>query len=779
MNKTLDKILKRNIIGNIKNFLAIIVIVFLSVTLLSGFLVNSATLENAVNKYYSTTNLADMWLKVDKVSEADEQFFVQNEIEYEKRLSFDVKLTIKNSSIENKSKIFVYNEKKEISTPYIINELEGIRAEGCWIDQNFAKENNLIIGQSKLSFSFQLKSSDNEIIDIPLDLLLTGTMCLCEQSVSSLDTAVLIDKNVFINKVNKYLSLENKGVMQDIIFEKNNDLPYNELLIKNANLSQNERNIREYFEKSDTKLLSLLKQDSIESIVLINSELSQSKQMIFIFPIIFLIVAVLVMITSISQLILQEKYKIGILKSLGANNKTLLGHYSKYGIVLTLIGICAGLLIGPIVITDLMFLKYDMIYSIPKDFVSLTYPFYLIAAISIFIVIAGGITAYVISKKVVNKTAIECLKNEIKIKLKSKNKKSKLTLPLRVSLRNLKLNPVRTIMAIFGIAGCLALMLCSFGIRDTLNNSINNDENRFLKYDISTKYISDDFINKLSSIEGVIDFEEYKVNYAEIKVNENTKNLSIYEIKENSKFLNMGLASGEVAVSKSIAENFGLKINDEFEISANRKLFKVKVDKIVETATNNSIYACIDFDFDENHVSKHVWIDVEGILSNIITEINEINGTNAAKTSQEEKNEIINRFSSISLITTTLIIFALALAIIVLLNFVNLITKERAKQIATLKVVGQSDYTISLSMLVEIFIIGITGILLGLSLGYPLLLLVLGVNKVASFNFINHISLLSFIFSILIALIIFGLSAVYCWYKVKRTPVVESLKNFE
>ena len=148
--------LKRNIIANIRQFLAIIVIVFLSVTLLSGFLVNSSTLENAIDKYYSTTNLADMWLKVDKVSAQDEQFFVENEIDYEKRLSFDSKLTIKTSNIEALSTVYVYNQKKEISTPYIVEEIDGIKTEGCWVDQNFAKENNLIIGQSKLSINFQL-----------------------------------------------------------------------------------------------------------------------------------------------------------------------------------------------------------------------------------------------------------------------------------------------------------------------------------------------------------------------------------------------------------------------------------------------------------------------------------------------------------------------------------------------------------------------------------------------------------------------------------------------
>ena len=118
MKKTLNKLLRRNIKSNLGQFLFVVVIVFLAMSLFSGFLVNFKTLENAVDKYFSDTNLADIWVYTDKISESDEQFFADNNLKYDKRLELDVVAGIKNSNVQKNSKIFVY-DKGLISTPFM------------------------------------------------------------------------------------------------------------------------------------------------------------------------------------------------------------------------------------------------------------------------------------------------------------------------------------------------------------------------------------------------------------------------------------------------------------------------------------------------------------------------------------------------------------------------------------------------------------------------------------------------------------------------------------
>ena len=88
MKQILKKLRMRNLQANIKQFLSVILIVFLSVTLLSGFIVNSHTLNRSITTYFEETNLADLWFYTDGLTQEDENYFEENEIDYCGRLYF-------------------------------------------------------------------------------------------------------------------------------------------------------------------------------------------------------------------------------------------------------------------------------------------------------------------------------------------------------------------------------------------------------------------------------------------------------------------------------------------------------------------------------------------------------------------------------------------------------------------------------------------------------------------------------------------------------------------
>ncbi len=129
--------------------------------------------------------------------------------------------------------------------------------------------------------------------------------------------------------------------------------------------------------------------------------------------------------------------------------------------------------------------------------------------------------------------------------------------------------------------------------------------------------------------------------------------------------------------------------------------------------------------------------------------------------------------------TSTLKFFAIMLAIVVLLNLIFLILKERIRELATLKVLGQDIFHITLSIYFEVLFMSLIGLVIGMCLGYPLLVLVLKVNKVEVFNFIYHISPLSFLYTTLIVLFTQILTTMLCYFKVKKVNMIESLKSIE
>jgi len=137
------------------------------------------------------------------------------------------------------------------------------------------------------------------------------------------------------------------------------------------------------------------------------------------------------------------------------------------------------------------------------------------------------------------------------------------------------------------------------------------------------------------------------------------------------------------------------------------------------------------------------------------------------------------KLSSINVMTTTLKIFAVALAVVVLLNLVFLIFKERIREIATLKVIGRDIFSILLSLFYEILFMGFIGSLFGICLGYPLLVAVLSINKVDILHYIYNIKFSSFFFSFIIVVLTIISIMGFCYLKIKKINMIESLKSSE
>lgn len=759
MNEALKKLRSRNLQANFKQFLSVILIVFLSVMLFSGFVTNSHTLSKSVDKYFEKTNLADVWVYTDRVTAEDESFFSKNQIDYCNRLFIETTGRVEELNTENISKIYVSDGK--ISTPYIERGLKG-----CLIDKNIAKSLGVSVGYDNFKFTFDYLGTS-----VTLSFRITGTMSLDECADTYSAWPVFLDEKVFLNKLNEQLSEENK---LDKLF-------YNQVLIKTDNVEETKSKIENHYQTSNSSLLFMLDRTSIQSVVLLESEVGQSKKMLYVFPIIFLIVAVLVILTTINQLVLQEKSRIGTLKSIGVPDKKILKHYSSYGAYLCAIGAALGTIAGPLVIPNIMFVKYDLVYSIPKEYVSLSVPWLWVLLIFVLIVVLGYLVSYLACLEILHKKPIECLRQEINLKIKSKNKKSKIKLPisLKMATRNIKIKPVRTIMAIIGITGCVALLLSGFGVGDTLKNSVKNDLGKLFTYDITTTYENSNFEEELKKVDGVKVYEKYHEFYAEVKVAEKIKTTSVFQISENSKFVSETILLDDVCLSESLADEFKIHVGDKLNVSVANKTVEVAVTKIIETSFYNGVYVCKNFGFNENFATKGMWIDCENEPFEVAEKVNAINGTNTAKTMQQMIESTNEKISAISVMTTTIKVFAVMLAVIVLLNVVLLILKERTKEIATMKVIGLSMKTIVFSLFFEILFMTIFGIAIGSCLGYPLLVLILKINKVEIMNFLYNINVLSYIFTTLIVFATIFVVILITVLKIKKVNMVESLKSVE
>ena len=135
--------------------------------------------------------------------------------------------------------------------------------------------------------------------------------------------------------------------------------------------------------------------------------------------------------------------------------------------------------------------------------------------------------------------------------------------------------------------------------------------------------------------------------------------------------------------------------------------------------------------------------------------------------------------SSLSLIVVVLVIAAGMLAFVVLYNLTNVNISERLREIATIKVLGFYDLEVAEYVYRENILLTVIGSLCGLILGIGLHRLIMNLAEMENVMFGRNIDASSFVISFAITLL-FGLIVNLVMYrKLKKIPMVESLKSVE
>lgn len=156
-----------------------------------------------------------------------------------------------------------------------------------------------------------------------------------------------------------------------------------------------------------------------------------------------------------------------------------------------------------------------------------------------------------------------------------------------------------------------------------------------------------------------------------------------------------------------------------------------------------------------------------------------IKEVNSALTKTENLARVDGYMANVETMTDTIKIFAIVLAVIVLINLSILNFRERLRDYATLKVLGYSRFEIARSMIYEGMLLTTVGSLLGMCIGLPLEMVVLDTNKtpLLSWQYIIYPKtyLIAFLLSFIVALVVNCLMT----YGIKKISMSESLKSVE
>lgn len=800
INRLLNKKMLRELKNNYKQYISVILIAVLVVALFTGLSANYYHFSENVEAIYNDSNIADLFVTT-KAYEEDDREYIASLVGTEninERFYFQTVLK------DNRVTISVNDENNIISVPASIKGIMGVL-----LDETFASNHHIKIGDS---ISFDLPLDYQEILSndqfrmlspffnnslkdgkdnffsnkkMKLEFKVSGTMTHAEAIANSSFSGglVYISNQIFKEALANCFddNYNTNLVIQEV---KKQTIEYNftnQYIIKGGEAIKGK--IDDYFyAKENNNLLISLTRQNLPSNQAIESDVINAKQLLFVFPIVFYVVGLLVIITSLSQLINKDRQSIGILSSLGVAKNKLIMHYAKFSIMLTTIGGIIGLIVGPLIIPKVMMQKYSILYQLQEVKHPIFYLSYLLCFL--FLIVACVVITLILSNKVLSTNPSMIMRNT-----NSKGFKGllieklrifeKTGLCIRMAIRNMCINLARSIMVIVGVCGCTALLLCGFGIDNTLNYGINKEVNEMINYDISLMYEDNKTIS-YAGIDNIKLIEEYYETTLMVKSNEKTLDTSILLLEEDFQIFKAPYTSGKCAVTSKIAADLGVKAGDSITYFYNNQNYEIEVSAVIELCFTQGIIMDkndVNFLFKENRA--YLKLNDYSLVNETLDNLSSLSLFSSVMSRDDLLEHADNILSGIRLMTLTVKIFAILLAIIVLYNLAQLNFKERIRDISTLKVLGFGKLEIGKTLIYEIVLLTVIGSIIGLFFGMPLLKIVLGINETPLIAYIYHIDLMSYIWAVILTIGVSIVINLFITLLSDKIKMVESLKSVE
>jgi putative ABC transport system permease protein len=355
-------------------------------------------------------------------------------------------------------------------------------------------------------------------------------------------------------------------------------------------------------------------------------------------------------------------------------------------------------------------------------------------------------------------------------------------------------------MTIVGIAGCTALLLTGFGIKDSINGVAQKQYGEIFKYN-DLIVLKNETQNISGNLKILLTKEHVKdpvlIRQTAFTCESSGKSLDCYLIvPENEEtfynYFNL----------KNTINGTEIKLNDNGVIISQKlsEVYKIgKGDKIkVKDADNNS-YTLTISDVTENYIQNYIYmskklyskvfgkpVSYNMIVSNYNGDEQTLSkyliGSNLIENvsfKDDILQQVVEENKSLNGVVILIVCIASILAVIVLYNLTSINISERKREISTLKVLGFTDRETSEYIYREAIILSMISIGLGLILGIGLHRFVLGVIERDSIIYLKNIKVLSFVWAFLITMISSVIMQIVTYFIIKKIDMIESLKSVD
>ena len=743
-------------------FISMIIMIALGIGVFVGFNMEWVSIETNTSSFFDATNFAD-YRVISETGMTEE----------------NVKLISKISGVDAASRYFAANadiseyKGKTVSLTVTENfkvsgfmvregeEYDETSKDGIWLSDQFANANGIKNGD-KLTLSY----SGIEFAGTVKGLIKSSEYMICVVD----ETQVMPDYEKF-----------GFAYISPAMYEKCAPIAFYPQINVISSLDK-----KEFTEKAEEAIgktsLVITKDDTISYAEAMGEE-NEGKTMGSILPVVFLMIAVLTMVTTMHRLTVKEKVQIGTFKALGFKDKKIRRHYTSYAFFVGVTGSAVGIGIGYGLAWYIMNPNGAMGTYIDLPEWKLPMPWFCIVIIAAVILILTLI-GYLSVKEMLKGNAADALRSYTPKKVKhmavEKSKLfHKLSFGVRWNLRDTVRHKSRTAMSFIGVVGCTVLIIASFGMKDTMDAFIDT------YYTQATAYSSKIYLNDEATRQerdGII--KKYNGDWSasvSVQFKDKAVSLDIYNIEnglikfpdENDSYV--GLDDSGAYLCMRLKREFNISKGDKIIISpyGSDDKYEIKVAGFIRSLTE-SIVITPEYakSIGINYKSDSVY--TRTLKEDIISD--------AAIKNIQTKESIVDSFDTFMEIMNSmvflLILAAVILGVVVLYNLGVMNYTERYREMATLKVVGFRDKKIARILTGQNIWISLIGIAAGIPAGI-ILLDYLIVALAGEYELKLVVYPLTYIISTVMSLSVSLLVSFFVARKNKKIDMVEALKGTE
>lgn len=515
------------------------------------------------------------------------------------------------------------------------------------------------------------------------------------------------------------------------------------------------------------------------------------------FPLVFLGVAAFMTNSVMSRQIQLQREQIAMLKACGFSNRQVGGHYLKFALVIVVPGVALGTF-GGVFLGGKLVNMYHLFFRFPQlDFVLDTRVLLVAALVSSLAAFAGVVGAV---RRAVRLAPAEAMRPEAPasyrpVLVERLGLARWFSASFRMALRNIQRHPVRSALTCLALALATGILIVPNAFRDGVAHILDFQWDVVQRQTVTLALVEPAAARAIADfrhLPGVVLAEPFRNVLVELRAGPLTRRVMLQGLPAHAVLNRVINAHGEpfilpergVVISAKLAEVLQLRVGDELVLRPFEGEARAVTVPLIGLA--------------EDFAGIAAYMDLAAV-NRLMLEGDRINGAHlvvaagrweeflrAVKATPQVgscyiKNSLREGFrqttaASIGLLQKMYLMFAVIVAFGVIYNSARISLSERARELATLRVLGFSRGEVGAVLVGELVLLTLVALPLGLVIGSGFARGILAVATTETVRLPLVLTPANYAFAVLVVALASALSALFAARKLAQIDLVSALK---